>query len=148
MTVRFGGYRTDSGPFRDFSNFAPYPIVVGGITYKTIEHYYQAQKTIDAVEQHNITQAPTAAAAQKLGKVVKLREDWDRVKLNIMYRGLIAKFTQHDELKTLLLSTVGQDIEEVVPWDNFWGTGRDGKGANHLGRMLMVLRHRLENEES
>ena len=31
-------------------------------------------------------------------------------------------------------------IEEVSPHDYFWGTGFDGTGLNHLGRLLMSVR--------
>ena len=32
-----------AGPYGCFSNFAPYPIEMGGKTWPTSEHYFQAQ---------------------------------------------------------------------------------------------------------
>ena len=45
MTIRFF---SKSDTHRDFSNFAPYPIEIGGTIWPTTEHYYQAHKFEDA----------------------------------------------------------------------------------------------------
>ena len=32
------------------SNFSPYPFVLDGVSWPTVEHFYQAQKSLDAGE--------------------------------------------------------------------------------------------------
>jgi ribA/ribD-fused uncharacterized protein len=73
-----------------------------------------------------------------------MRIDWERVKEEVMYKGLKAKFTQHEDLKKILLST-GDAIlvyDSPIDWD--WGIGKDGTGKNKLGLGLMKLREELK----
>jgi ribA/ribD-fused uncharacterized protein len=73
----------------------------------------------------------------------KLRRDWEAVKVGIMRKAVMAKFTQHEELRTLLLSTADAKIVEHAENDNYWGNGGDGSGKNMLGRILMQVREEL-----
>jgi predicted NAD-dependent protein-ADP-ribosyltransferase YbiA (DUF1768 family) len=81
-------------------------------------------------------------------KDIKIRKDWDRIRLELMEKGVRAKFTQNDSIKEMLLSTGDLEIEENSMIDSFWGIGRDGKGRNNMGKILMKLREefRFENE--
>jgi ribA/ribD-fused uncharacterized protein len=66
-----------------------------------------------------------------------------------MRDALRAKFTQHQNLKELLLSTGDAKIVEASPTDSYWGnaTRRDGtEGFNKLGLLLMEIRKTLEDE--
>jgi len=74
---------------------------------------------------------------------IKVRPDWEQVKLEIMYKALEAKFTQNPKLKKLLLSTGDAKLIENNPKDDFWGIGVDKTGENHLGKLLMKLRDTL-----
>ena len=73
----------------------------------------------------------------------KLRRDWESAKVGIMREALVAKFTQHDELRALLLSTGHAKLVEHTANDDFWGDGGDGSGRNMLGRLLMEVRRTL-----
>ena len=75
----------------------------------------------------------------------KLRRDWESAKLNVMREALLAKFTQHDELRELLLSTGDAKIVEHTENDSFWGDGGDGTGKNMLGQLLMATRAILQD---
>jgi predicted NAD-dependent protein-ADP-ribosyltransferase YbiA (DUF1768 family) len=44
-------FYTVPGNYGKFSNFAPYPIVLDGLTWPTSEHYFQAQKIDDEAYQ-------------------------------------------------------------------------------------------------
>lgn len=57
-----------------------------------------------------------------------LRRDWEKVKEDIMYKGLMAKFEQHPLIKKKLFETDGKSLFETSPYDKYWGTGRDMKG--------------------
>ena len=37
-------FYSENGPYGEFSNFALFPIKLKGKTWKTTEHYFQAQK--------------------------------------------------------------------------------------------------------
>jgi ribA/ribD-fused uncharacterized protein len=134
-------YRT-SDEFGAFSNFAKYPVKWFGHTFPTSEHLYQAMKFFDnEMAMDAIRDAKTAKEAANLGRSLPgIREDWEEVKLEVMYYVLTQKFTQHKELKELLLSTGDAEIVEHTHNDSFWGDGGDGKGQNHLGKLLMRLR--------
>lgn len=69
-----------------------------------------------------------------------VRSDWERVKEDIMYRGLYHKFTQHQYLFLLLINTRDAILVEDSPHDSYWGNGADGRGKNRLGHLLMDLR--------
>lgn len=73
----------------------------------------------------------------------KLRRDWESVKVSIMRKAVQAKFTQHDNIREVLLSTVDAKIVEHTENDNYWGDGGDGSGKNMLGKILMEVREEL-----
>jgi len=144
MTIRFFS-KSDS--YRDFSNFAPFPIDLDGTVWPTTEHYYQAQKFEDAELQERIRQAEKPVIAKNLSRKyrTRIRPDWDQVKDEVMERAVRAKVTQHAGLRALLLATGDEDIAETAPNDYYWGLGADGSGQNKLGRLLMRLRTELRD---
>jgi hypothetical protein len=75
--------------------------------------------------------------------------DWSKIKFDRMRQVLRAKFTQHDDLKQLLLSTGDSRLVEVGSVANVvnctWGEV-NGKGKNMLGVLLMELRAELIKE--
>lgn len=131
-----------SGVHRFLSNFHQCVVVLDGIKYPSVEHAYQAAKTLDLLIRNEILLCPTPAAAKRMGKLFAIRPDWDQVKLGIMEDLLKQKF-EHQNLKLALLATEDQEIIEGNYWnDTFWGVCK-GKGANHLGRLLMKVREEL-----
>ena len=72
-----------------------------------------------------------------------LRKDWESVKDQIMRKAVLAKFTQHDDLQEVLLSTGDAKLVEHTTNDSYWGDGGDGSGKNMLGRILMEVREQL-----
>lgn len=133
--------------FGAFSNFAPYPIVLDGVLWPTTEHYFQAQKFDDKAYRAKIRLANSPMIAARLGRdrKQKLRRDWEAVKVGIMREAVMAKFTQHEDLRTLLLSTGDAKLVEHTDNDDYWGDGGDGSGKNMLGRILMEVRELLRS---
>lgn len=131
--------------YGEFSNFALFQIKLKGKIWQTTEHYFQAQKFDDKKYQEKIRKAQTPMKAADLGRSrkVKILKNWDNRKDNVMYEALKAKFTQHLDLKELLLETEGKILIEHTENDNYWGDGGDGKGKNKLGKLLMKLRDEL-----
>jgi ribA/ribD-fused uncharacterized protein len=134
-----------SDEYGEFSNFAPYPIRLDGQTWPTSEHYFQAQKFDDEADRAAVRTAKTPMIAARLGRDRKrtLRRDWERVKDGIMRQAVLAKFTQHEDLRELLLATGDAELIEHTENDDYWGDGGDGSGRNMLGRILMHVRTEL-----
>jgi N-glycosidase YbiA len=138
-----------SDAYGEFSNFADYPIALKGLRWPTTEHYFQAQKFADKAYQQKIRSANTPMLAAQLGRTrkQKLRRDWESVKVEIM-REAFAKFTQHEDLRQLLLATGVANLVEHTENDSYWGDGGDGRGKNMLGLILMQTRETLRKQHS
>ncbi len=130
-------------PYGWMSNFYRAPVMIGGILYKTSEHYYQSKKARDSDYEKWIAKAPTPHLAFKATRCLKpedIRPDWDEIKVDVMTLVLLAKFSHHRTLRKLLMATGDAILIEDSPVDSFWGCGADGKGQNMLGKLLMDLR--------
>ena len=139
------------GDYAFLSNFYPSTIYHDGITYPTNEHFFQAMKTLDISERKAIAAAETPGLAKRMGRNVKLRSDWEKIKVDVMRLGLILKFTDA-ELAEKLIATGDVELVEGNWWhDNTWGNchctacSRKG-GRNLLGMLLMELRTNLQYE--
>ena len=133
------------------SNFFYAPFVYEDNIYPTNEHFFQAMKTLNPEERRKIAEAKTPGVAKRLGRKVQLREDWEKVKIDIMRRGIELKFKAHIHLIEKLIETGNADLIEGNTWhDNFWGICLcpkcQGRGQNHLGRLLMETRERFKAE--
>lgn len=135
-----------SGDYGSFSNFAPYPIRIKGKDWPTSEHYFQAQKFLDRHDQEIVRNiyCPVVAARTARDPKKHLRDDWDAVKDSIMREAVRAKFTQHEYLREVLLSTGDAEIVEHTNKDTYWADGGDGTGMNMLGKILMEMREELK----
>lgn len=130
--------------FRDeyffLSNFYPVEIKLDGIVYPNAEAAFQAQKILDVEERRKFSMLKNPVQAKRLGRKVKLRDDWEEVKLEIMTEIVSQKFLQHPHLIEMLLQTGDEELVEGNKWcDRFWGVCK-GKGENHLGKILMKIR--------
>lgn len=134
--------------YGEFSNFASFPIRIGKRVWPTSEHYFQAMKFQSKADQEEIRQANSPMLAAKMGRDRKrtLRRDWESAKVNVMREALLAKFTQHEDLRQLLLNTGDAKIIEHTANDDYWGDGGDGLGKNMLGRLLSELRTTLRTQ--
>ncbi|MEZ4222554.1 MAG: NADAR family protein [Polyangiaceae bacterium] len=136
-------------PFGEFSNFAAFPIKLGGKRWPTSEHYFQAQKFAAPQDREQVRAARTPSLAAREGRDRKkrLRRDWESAKVSVMREAVEAKFRQHPQLGELLLSTGDAELVEHTESDSFWGDGGDGSGRNMLGRILMDVRTALRSED-
>lgn len=121
------------------SNFHP-----GGPN--TVEHGFQANKTLDSGWFNRILAAPTPGKAKRLGRKAPLRPDWENVKVPVMLDLLRVKFSV-PALRERLLATGNAELIEGNTWhDNFWGDCTCGRpecqepGNNTLGDLLMQVR--------
>lgn len=135
-------------PYGCFSNFYHNLVVIDGVEWPTIEHYFQAQKFPDhpeAREEIRLAKTPKMAKSISFKKYSNIfnAEWWDTIKIDIMYLGLKHKFSCNEELKNILISTKDAILIEYSKKDSYWGNGGDGSGKNMLGNLLMKLRAEL-----
>jgi ribA/ribD-fused uncharacterized protein len=130
-----------------FSNFSLHPVRLKGKTWPTSEHYFQAQKFAGKADEEEVRQAKSPMIAARMGRSRKrpLRKDWESVKDSIMHEVVLAKFTQHADLREILLGTGESLLVEHTGNDAYWGDGGDGRGKNRLGQILMRVRQDLRS---
>jgi ribA/ribD-fused uncharacterized protein len=132
-----------SGNCRWLSNFAPVRVFLDGIEYQSVEHAYQAAKTLISSERESIRKL-SAGQAKREGRKITMRPDWEAVKELVMLDLTRQKY-QDPMYKKLLLSTNELEIEEGNVWgDTYWGVCR-GIGANRLGKILMKVRQEIRD---
>lgn len=140
--------RRFTGEHEFLSNFAPSVIPFDGGFAATVEHAFQASKTLDPAERVQVLSAATPGRAKRLGRAVTLRSDWDELRLTVMKELLAAKF-QNSRLRRKLLATEDALLVEGNTWgDTFWGVDlHTGAGENHLGLLLMAERDRVRTTQ-
>lgn len=134
--------------FRDeyffLSNFYSAKICFRGKAYRNNEAAFQAMKCPERADEF---QELGPSEAKRLGRSVKLRSDWTKVKEQIMYEICLAKFTQNPDLREKLLNTEDAELIEGNAWrDTEWGVC-NGVGKNKLGKILMRVREELKEVE-
>lgn len=131
------------GKWTKLSNYSMSPVWYGDHMYPSAEHAYQAQKTLDPTLQQLIRNQPTPNLAKKFARKIKLRPDWETIKIDIMEEILREKFAQEPE-RGILLMTCNQELIEGNWWgDKFWGQCPVGNGQNWLGKLLMKIRNEI-----
>ena len=137
------------GDYQFLSNFYERPFDWDGMTWRSSEHAFQAAKAEpgDKVARMAIKMAGTPAIAKKMGRQVKMRADWDDVKVGIMRDIVRAKFSD-PYLAQQLLATGSAELIEGNTWgDKIWGCvleNGEWEGRNMLGRILMEVRSEME----
>ncbi len=141
------------GNFAWMSNFSDHSFRdEDGVLWRTVEHYYQAMKTINMVDRGRIWSISTPGQAKRIGQEVALRDNWDDLKFDFMTNGVMLKFLQNKGIAELLDSTKGYSLIEGNWWhDNIWGDCNCPKcenkpGKNWLGKILMLIREGFSNE--
>ena len=130
------------GKYKYLSNFYEAPVTYNGLTYQNSEAAFQAQKCTSEEEKKPFT-AMNPSEAKRAGRRVKLRSDWEDVKVDEMRNIVRAKFSQNPELAEKLIQTGNVYLEEGNTWgDRTWGTV-NGSGQNLLGKILMETRDKL-----
>jgi len=130
------------------SNFSRSDLVYEGVSYPTVEHAYQAQKTLSQIERIRIAGLETPGKAKKAGRDVDLREDWEDVKFQVMVDLLRLKFRIPLYREALMSTEDSEIIEDASGWnDTVWGVGRAGSGQNLLGKALMKIREEIREGE-
>lgn len=137
------------------------PFVYQGITFRTSENFYQAMKVVKTdVETRARIAEMSPYIAKSYGRRVKLRPDWNNIKLGVMRLAIDMKFDFGTKEAGLLANDTDANIVEYNTWhDNYWGVcmchgvnGGHGMrhsctfGHNHLGKILMARRSVLREK--
>jgi len=119
-----------------------------GFAWPSLEHYFQAMQFSDLGLRQRILAADNPFRAQALARwrVWQRRQDWKKVRQLVMTRGLYVKCVTHEAVRQALLDTGEREIVEISQYDYFWGCGRDSRGHNTYGKLLMSLRQRFRQE--
>ena len=120
------------GEYRFLSNFYPAEVEYEGVRYPTVEHAYQAAKTLVHEIREAIRACPSAGQAKRAGRTIGLRPGWDGIKDSTMLQLLREKFFKHKDLGDRLLDTAPEEL--VVC---------NGVGLNTLGHLLENVRWEL-----
>ena len=139
-----------------FSNFAPTPIVIDGVCFKSSEHLFQMMKFQDATVVLNIMNGVTQNGKRcyQIKMTVMSFEKghrsavWGSMIVDAMKFCLVKKYEQSPEFREKLEASKGRFIVEdltAMPKKSpgAWGVksvGDDFVGPNLLGRLLMELR--------
>lgn len=137
-------FNKSSQPCYEFSNTAEgFPITVDGVVYPSTNHYYHAMKFTtlpNLMERVRKSKDPAKLAKENEDNV---DDDFPDRRDDVMKEALFAKFTQHPELKKILVGTGNRLLVLETSRDEYWGIGSSGRGENKLGLFLGSLRRRL-----
>jgi ribA/ribD-fused uncharacterized protein len=146
--------------YRFLSNFFQCNVWYDGLPWPSAEHAYVVAKCDDSYyagfekfprydnKKYETIIDMTPSQVKKWGQKVNLREDWEDVKLEIMYEICYSKFEHNDILKQKLLDTGDRFLIEANNWnDSFWGYDvKKKQGENNLGKILMKVRDILKDD--
>lgn len=127
------------------SSYSDYAFNLDDFRWPTVEHYFQAMKFRDAGLREKIRATDNAADARRTARrhFWRIRFDWKRLRETVMTRAVYIKCMTYPDVAKTLLETGNQPIVELSQYDYFWGRGRDGRGRNKYGKILMNVRERL-----
>ena len=109
----------------------------------TSEHCFQAAKMTNLEDFNRVISVNTPSLANNFGRLLPIRDDWDDIRLEIMYLVVMDKFKRNKVIRELLKRTKEAELIEGNTWgDQFWGVCK-GEGKNHLGKILMEVRSKL-----
>ena len=128
------------------ANYSNHSFFDNGIFYKTVEHYYQANKFDNPDLFKKVLDAETPKEASNIGRDRNniRREDFD--KLKVMYQGLYLKFSQNKDIRSKLIETRNEPIREMTVKESYWGVGPNKDGENHIGLLLMQVRENIKKD--
>ena len=142
------------------SNWYLSDFVIDGVTYSSVEQYMMYIKATTFVDMdiaNKIMATNDVSVIKSLGRSVSNYDEttWNAIRGRVVYDALLAKFSQNEDLKRLLLDTGDSILVECAVKDTIWGIGLSmtnpnrydkskWKGKNLLGKALMKVREKLK----
>ncbi len=153
------GFHNPDEPYGFLSNWYRSEFSVDGIKFTSMEQYMMYKKAIlfeDAEIASQILKTDDVVLIKELGRKVSNYNDtvWNGMRQVVVYKGLLEKFRQNDDLKKSLLDTGDNMLAECAVKDCVWGIGLSmtdnnkkdinaWRGQNLLGFSLMLVRDEL-----
>lgn len=141
------------------SNWYHSDFMVDGMKFSSMEQFMMYRKAVcfhDNLIAKQILETEDVAAIKALGREVSNYDDhvWNGVRQITVYEGLLAKFSQNDDLKKKLKSTGTAILAECAVRDRIWGIGlsmhdprrmnpKQWNEKNLLGYTLMMVRDKV-----
>lgn len=123
------------------------PIALWGFDFATGEHAFQAAKAMNRKSFDKIRLERDTDTAKQHGQNIKLRLDWEDVKVDIMRALVATKFAPGRKEARVLEGTGDARLVEGSLWDDtFWGVDLEQPrrpGQNRLGKLLTTRRKQL-----
>lgn len=142
------------------SNWYPSSFTVDSVAFSSMEQFMMYRKAIcfgDEAVAAQILSTSDVAKIKSLGRQVSNYDEsmWNGIRQIVVYEGLLAKFSQNEEIKAKLKATGNAVLAECAVKDRIWGIGLSMKdpdrlnkakwnGQNLLGYALMIVRERLQ----
>lgn len=142
------------------SNWYKSLFTVANQKFSSMEQYMMYKKAIcfqDNKIAEQILATSDVAHIKELGRRVSNYNDniWNGVRQIVVYEGLVAKFSQNENLCGMLLETDNDMLAECAVNDRIWGIGLSmtdldrfdmlkWKGQNLLGYSLMAVRNKVK----
>lgn len=143
--ILFNSY---SAEWNIFSAMFPLPFRYKGRWFKSIEHFYHFYKFHKSEKDHRalIFRTYNPYDAKKFGedKSKRRQDDWDTLRLDVMKKAIYHAYMQNPNHMAVLQGTGKTELIHEAGWDSFWGNGKNGKGANQQGILLMLFRKEIE----
>ena len=153
------GFHNPDEEYGFLSNWYLSKFTVSGTIYSSMEQYMMHQKALcfhDDDVARQILETDDVSEIKQLGRMISGYDDitWNGVRQIIVYEGLLAKFSQNEELRKMLKETGNTILAECAVKDRIWGIGLSmtdssrfdkdkWKGQNLLGYSLMLVRDRI-----
>lgn len=141
------------------SNWYHSEFIVSEIVFSSMEQYMMYEKAVcfhDEEIASQILKTEDVAEIKQLGRAVKKYDEnvWNGMRQLVVYEGLMAKFSQNENLRNHLKDTKDTILAECAVKDRIWGIGLSmtdpdrldkdkWRGQNLLGYTLMMVRSKL-----
>ncbi len=158
------GFHNPDEPYGFLSNWYLSDFSVEGIKFSSMEQYMMYEKAVlfeDKDIASEILNTDDVVLIKEFGRKVSNYNDsvWNGMRQVIIYKGLVEKFMQNDDLRKALLDTGDNILAECAVKDPIWGIGLSltdnnrheinaWKGQNLLGYSLMLVRDELRKSNS